>query len=118
MAVLTILIVLLPITSHDYRLTYLFVPMLMYLAASKTTRYDLFIVVFWGLLLVPKNYYALWVPPQNIGMVINPLLLIGLLVCIIPEAFSMTAVPTTLRFLGVRLHSIWPHRRLKDLRSN
>ena len=59
MAVLTILIILLPFNSHDYRLIYLFVPMLMYLAMNETTRNDLLIVVLWGLLLVPKNYYVI-----------------------------------------------------------
>jgi hypothetical protein len=117
MAVLTILIILLPFNSHDYRLTYLFVPMLMYLAASENTRHDLLIVVSWGLLLVPKNYYRLEYP-QNIGMVINPLLLIVLLVCIIPDAFSRKGVSSTLRFVWTRLQSIRHIGKLENRRSS
>jgi hypothetical protein len=87
MAVLTILVILLPYNSGDYRLTYLFVPMLIYLGFKEQTRNDLLIIILWGLLLIPKNYYTLQ-SPQNIGMVINPLLLISLLICIIPDAFT------------------------------
>lgn len=118
MAVLVILIILLPLNTHDYRLIYLFVPMLMYLASSERTRHDLLIIILWGLLLVPKNYCALQQPPQNIGMVINPLLLIGLLICIIPDAFSIGGPVSASRFLCARLHSIWPARKLENSRSN
>jgi hypothetical protein len=125
MAVLTILIILLPINSHDYRLIYLFVPMLMYLAANERRRNDLLIVILWGLLLVPKNYYSLQLQlplqiiGQNIGMVINPLLLIGLLVCIIPGAFSISGINSTLRFVYRKLQSIAPIllSSYKNLRS-
>lgn len=122
MAVLTILIILFPYASHDYRLTYLFVPMLMYLAINEKTRNDLLIIVLWGLLLVPKNYYRLQ-SFQNIGMVINPLLLIGLLICIIPGAFSIKGIASTLRFVYKKLQSINPilffiHKRLGNSRSS
>ncbi len=115
-AVLTILIILLPITTHDYRLIYLFVPMLIYLATNDTSRNDLFIVVLLGLLLVPKNYYRLE-SAQNIGMVVNPLLLIGLLVSIVPDAFSVRSVVSTFRFACGRLRSIIPgghHAKVND----
>jgi hypothetical protein len=82
MAVLTILLILLPFNSGDYRLTYLFVPLLMYLAVKEETRNDLLIVILWGLLLVPKNYYTIS-GEQNIGMVINPLILLGLLILLV-----------------------------------
>ena len=117
MAVLTILIILLPYNSHDYRLIYLFLPMLMYLGTNEKTRHDLLIIILWGLLLVPKNYVAL-VSPQNIGMVINPLLLIGLLICIIPDAFSARGIASASRFAYARLQSINPIRRLVKPRSS
>ena len=110
LAVLTILLILLPYSSHDYRLTLLFVPMLMYMAINEKTRNDLLIIILWGLLLVPKNYYSL-LPPQNIGTVINPLLLIGLLICIIPDAFSIKGIASASRFAYARLQSINPIRR-------
>jgi Glycosyltransferase family 87 len=82
MAVLTILLILLPFNSGDYRLTYLFVPLLMYLAVKEETRNDMLMVILWGLLLVPKNYYSIS-GEQNIGMVINPLILVGLLISLV-----------------------------------
>jgi hypothetical protein len=116
-AVLTILIILLPFNSHDYRLIYLFVPMLMYLAAGETTGNDLLIVVLWGLLLVPKDYYHFG-SLQNISMVINPLLLIGLLTCMIPGAFSIKGAASTLRFVYGKLQSIGHIRQLENPRSS
>ena len=127
MAVLTILLILLPSNSGDYRLTYLFVPMLMYMAIKERTRHDLLIIILWGLLLVPKNYYPFNLAPtnyyshtlhQNIGMVINPLLLIGLLICIIPGAFTIKGAVATLRFVYGKLQSMVPIRKLDISRSS
>jgi len=108
LAVLTILLILLPYSSGDYRLTYLFVPMLMYIAINEERRNDLLIVILWGLLLVPKNYYTIGGVDQNIGMVINPLLLVGLLICMVPDAFSIKGAASTLRFVYGKLQSyVW-----------
>ena len=82
--------------------------MLIHLDMNKTTRNDLLIVVLWGLLLVPKNYYHLEFP-QNIGMIINPLLLIALLICIVPDAFSKKGVASAFSFAYGRLRSIGPY---------
>jgi hypothetical protein len=117
MAVLTILIILLPINSHDYRLIYLFVPMLMYLAADDTGRSDLVIVLIWGLLLVPKNYYVIS-GEQNIGMLINPVLLIGLLMYISPSAFSTRGALSTFGFARARLRALVECMRWKNPRSS
>jgi hypothetical protein len=87
LAVLTILLILLPFNSADYHLTYLFIPMLMYLGFQEPMRNEPVIIILWSLLLIPKNYYIIQ-SFQNIGVVINPLLLIGLLISIIPGAFS------------------------------
>jgi len=117
MAVLSILILLLPFNSHDYRLIYLFVPTLMYLATSESTRHDLLIVVLWGLLLVPKAYYHFG-SLQNISMVINPLLLIGLLICVVPDAFSRHGIATAFRFAYGRLRSIGRDEELENPSSS
>ena len=114
LAVLTILIILLPFNSFDYRLTCLFVPMLMYLSTNEKTRNDLLIVVLWGLLLVPKDYYHFGYL-QSISIVINPLLLIGLLICIIPGAFSIKGIASALRFIYRKSISIFPIRNRKVL---
>jgi hypothetical protein len=96
LAVLMILLILLPFNSADYRLTYLLVPLLMYLGSREAVRNEMLIVILWGLLLIPKNYYNLQ-GFQNIGVVINPLLLIGLLISIIPGAFSIKGVVSLFR---------------------
>ena len=82
MAILTILIILLPYSTNDYRLTYLFIPLLMYLVSNNKSRLDMPTIILWGLLLIPKNYYTIS-EDQNIGMIINPLLLIGLLILLV-----------------------------------
>jgi hypothetical protein len=117
LAMLTILLILLPFGSADYRLTYLFVPMLMYLAINEQARNDVVIVILWGLLLIPKNYCTIS-GDQNIGVVINPLLLIALLICIVPDAFSVKGVASTLRFAYGRLVSAIPTRKLENPRSS
>jgi hypothetical protein len=104
LAVLAILVVLLPINTHDYRLLYLFPAMLMFLVADKTSRHDPILVILWGLLLVPKNYWPLD-SAEKIGMVVNPLLLIALLVCILPDAFSGRVLASTFRSACDRLRS-------------
>ena len=97
LAVLTILVILLPFNSADYHLTYLLVPTLMYLGFKEPTRNELLIIILLGLLFIPKNYYTLQ-SFQNIGVVINPLLLIGLLISVIPGAFSIKGIISVFRF--------------------
>jgi hypothetical protein len=83
MAVLTISIILLPYSTNDYRLVYLFVPLFMYIASAEKSPLDMPITILWGLLLIPKNYYHIVSDDANIGMIINPLLLVGLLVLLV-----------------------------------
>jgi hypothetical protein len=106
LSVLTILSILLPFNAYDYRLTCLLIPMLMYLGTNERTRNDLLIIILWGLLLVPKNYMVLISAyAQNIGVVINPLLLIGLLVSIIPGAFSIKGIISIFRPVETRIQT-------------
>jgi hypothetical protein len=109
LAVLITLTILLPFNSHDYRLILLFVPMLMFLAVSEKARNDTIIVALWGLLLIPKNYYPLNSLHQNIGMLVNPLLLIALLICLIPSAFSTQGPVSTLRLALAKSRSLGRH---------
>jgi len=96
LAVLTILLILLPFYSADYHLTYLLVPVLMYLGLKEQTQNELLIVILLGLLFIPKNYYTIQ-SFQNIGVVINPLLLLGLLISVIPRAFSIKGIISLFR---------------------
>jgi len=102
LAVLTILLILLPFYSADYHLTYLFVPMLIYLGLKEPRRNELLIIILFGLLLIPKNYYTIQ-SFQNIGVVINPLLLAGLLISIIPGAFSPKGISSVFWSGGTRI---------------
>ena len=79
--VLTILMILLPWTSGDYRLVFLFIPLYLFLNEAPPSRMDAAVVLLYALLLIPKNYYVIR-EDLNIGMLINPPLLIALLVCV------------------------------------
>lgn len=82
-ALLTIFIILFPYSTNDYRLTYLFIPLLMYLKSNDKSRLDMPMIIVWGLLLIPKNYLNIGSGDQNIGMIINPLLLMSLLILLV-----------------------------------
>ena len=66
-------------TSGDYRLMMLYPPMMLFLISEHKSKADLYIVVLLGLIMVPKAYMILQ-NDANIGLLINPLLLIFLLV--------------------------------------
>ena len=77
--ILTGLAILLPYSSGDYRLTYLFPPLVLFITNDEKSNFDLPIIILWGLLLVPKNYYTL-AGEQNIGMLLNPILIVLILI--------------------------------------
>ena len=73
--ILSCLIVLLPYVTYDYRITYLFPPMVLFLKKNDQESFDFPITILWGILLIPKNYPVFgW--EQNIGMLLNPILLL------------------------------------------
>jgi hypothetical protein len=83
---LTILMILLPYSSGDYRLLFLFVPIWLYVNDQTRSRYDPWYCLLFGALLIPKNYDTL-VSDLNICMLINPPLLAALLfVLLLPDA--------------------------------
>ena len=79
---LTIALILLPFTSGDYRMVFLFLPLWMYLSTSETSRFDSYYVVLFSLLLIPKNYGIL-TGEQNIAMLLNPMLLVVLTITLL-----------------------------------
>jgi len=58
-AVLSIVMVIFPQISGNYRLLYMFVPLFLFLIKKTTSKSDYFYTVLLGLLLIPKNYYFL-----------------------------------------------------------
>ena len=75
LSILTVAMFLLPYTTGDYRLIFLFVPLWLYCREASPSKYDLGYILLFGLLLIPKNYLAL-INDLNVGMIINPLLLL------------------------------------------
>jgi hypothetical protein len=56
-AILSVVMVIFPQISGNYRLLYMFVPLFLFLMKETTSSSDYFYVVLFELLLIPKNYY-------------------------------------------------------------
>jgi len=74
---LTSLMILLPPTSVDYRLVMLYTPLMLYVNNQDELKVDRIMIVAVGLLLIPKAYIVMQ-SDINIGVIINPLLLLTL----------------------------------------
>jgi hypothetical protein len=79
---LTSLMILLPPSSGDYRLLMLYPPLMLYVNNKEKLMADRWITLVFGLLLIPKAYFVLQ-SDINIGVLINPLLLVTLFVCVL-----------------------------------
>ena len=90
---IVLMMILFPQSSGDYRLIMLYPPLLAFLAYEEKNAYDKFITFLLALMLIPKAYYVFYAD-VNIGIVLNPIILIILLVAItfpIPKIYN--AVP-------------------------
>ncbi|MFZ2951179.1 MAG: glycosyltransferase 87 family protein [Desulfuromonadaceae bacterium] len=82
--VLSIIIILFPYISADYKMLYLFLPILFFLCNGGTCFQTAYSVLF-GFALIPKSYYFLGLQSDSgfyditISSILNPLLLIMLL---------------------------------------
>jgi hypothetical protein len=56
---LSAMLALLPIMSGDYRLIFLYAPLLLFLAESNNDKSDYIYTLFFGLLFIPKNFFML-----------------------------------------------------------
>ena len=79
---LTCLMILLPPSSGDYRLLMLYPPLMLYVNNQETVKADGWITVIFGLLLIPKAYLVLQ-SDINIGVLLNPLILMALFVSVL-----------------------------------
>jgi hypothetical protein len=84
-ALVTGAMILVPTISFEYRMLHLYLPLLLFLAAPETRRSDLLFVVLFGLLLVPKGLPVLF-DDVNVGSLVNPLLLAGLMTAVVVDA--------------------------------
>ena len=101
MALLVFAMLLLPHISSDYRLLYLFVPLLLFINSERSPRRDVTYAILFGLLLIPKDYFFIpqtetdaltgdnmnWAP-AGISMLLNPLLLLTFVMFIVTEGFK------------------------------
>ncbi len=86
-ALLIFAMLLLPQISADYKLLHLLIPIYLLINSEENYRYDALVVVLFGLLLIPKDYYLLSnvvsdeTPPLHsisVSMVINILIMLVL----------------------------------------
>ena len=87
--------ILLPHASADYKLIYIFIPMFMFINSDKKSRFDLFYIIMFALLLIPKDYYLF---PKivsddayndiSIAVVLNILMILVMTAVVIIDGFS------------------------------
>ena len=68
---------LLPHVSGDYKLLYVFVPLTLFLEEKGFEEDDIVFALIFGLLLVPKAYASLDPSGLNLGVVLNPLIMLA-----------------------------------------
>jgi hypothetical protein len=76
---ITLMMILFPYSSGDYRLLFIYPPMLMFLTQKDPCPTDLWMTVLFGLLLIPKAYIV-FEADINLGILLNPLILMALFV--------------------------------------
>jgi hypothetical protein len=78
---LCLLMDLAPFISAEYRMLHLLIPAVMFLGYSVQEKSDLFYVITFGLLFIPKDYFRLSVfPDVSIAVFIDPLIMLILAV--------------------------------------
>lgn len=85
---LTALLIILPHMSGDYRLMYIFIPLIYLVAQNKRygfVEWSMFIVML--LVLIPKHYYFLFAN-VSISVLLNPALISFPIICIIAESIK------------------------------
>ena len=102
---------LLPHISADYKLIYIFIPMFMFINSDKKSRFDLFYVIMFGLLLIPKDYYQFsrivsdsGCSDIGIAVVLNIFIIISMVAVIVKDGLSnwLAGLNTTKYFLGAK----------------
>lgn len=77
-AIISLLIILLPMSTGDYRLMYLYIPLVFFLSKEEESTSDFCLTILWGLLFIPKSYFQIQ-GEQNINMLLNPVIILVML---------------------------------------
>lgn len=91
---LTLHMLLVPYVICDYKLIFLFVPIWLFANAEEKTGFDKIYTILFGLLLIPKKIFTMWIYTATIsrlvtyGVIINPIIMILFIGLIIYEQFS------------------------------
>ena len=92
---LTLLMCLLPYVIDDYKLIFLFIPIWLFLSNQEKTKFDSFYSILFGLLIIPKQFFILFVRAHGMtqlmsfGIMINPILMLIFMGLIIYEQRSV-----------------------------
>lgn len=80
---------LLPFSSNDYKLLYIYIPLFFFINYSKKEKLDIMYIILFSLLLISKNYlYFNNNPYSTLNVVFNPLLMLLILFVIIISGIS------------------------------
>jgi Glycosyltransferase family 87 len=77
LTVLTVAFILAPTVTFDYRLVFMLLPVGVVLSGRHTPEVPAYVIVLFGLLLIPKEWPLLWAD-VGLGTLVNPLLMLGL----------------------------------------
>jgi hypothetical protein len=96
LALLVFGMLLLTPVSPDYRLIYIFIPLAFFINDPRSANNNLIYSILFGLLLIPKIYT--FVSSSNghgldVGLIINPLLMMFFVFLILKEGFSLNRLP-------------------------
>jgi len=83
-------IILLPPASADYKLIYLFIPLLLYINADYDGPFQKIYIILFMLLLIPKNY-IIFSNGLSLVSIMNPVMLAGMILIIIYESYRYPA---------------------------
>jgi hypothetical protein len=75
-ALLVLAMNLIPHVSGDYKLLYLFIPLSLFLGEKESEEDDIAFSLILGLLLIPKAYASFAPSGLNLGVVLNPLIML------------------------------------------
>jgi hypothetical protein len=88
-----IAMLLLPPTSPDYRLIYIFIPVAFFINDLRSSKNDLLYSILFGLLLITKVYIffkSYTSTALDIGLIINPILMMFFAFLILKEGYTLS----------------------------
>ena len=88
---LTVALVVLPSSSGDYRLLHFLVPLALFLRLGAGSRLRWWYAVLFALLLVPKAFVLLRPDGTNLGVVLNPLVMLLLAAMVVGTGVARLA---------------------------